>query len=42
MCNLQKRWIRAAKKTTPASDVHEQLKTNGTAIQIAKESTNNK
>ena len=27
--------------TTPASDVHERLKTNGTAIKIAKETTNN-
>ena len=26
--------------TTPASDVHERLKTNGTAIKIAKETTN--
>ena len=33
--------IRAAKKITPASDVHEQLKTNGTAIKIARETTNN-
>ena len=27
---------------TPASDVHEQLKTNGTAIKIAIETTDNK
>ena len=27
--------------TTPASYVHERLKTNGTAIKIAKETTNN-
>ena len=41
MCNLQKRLIRAAFiLTTPASDVHERLKTNGTAIKIAKETTN--
>ena len=26
--------------TSPASDVHERLKTNGTAIKIAKEATN--
>ena len=26
--------------TTPASDVHERLKTNGTAIKIAKETIN--
>ena len=27
--------------STPASDVHERLKTNGTAIKIARETTNN-
>ena len=27
--------------TTPASDVHERLKTNGRAIKIAKETTKN-
>ena len=27
--------------STPASDVHERLKTNGTAIKIAKETTDN-
>ena len=27
--------------STPASDVHERLKTNSTAIKIAKEITNN-
>ena len=26
---------------TPTSDVHERLKTNGTAIKIAKETSNN-
>ena len=26
---------------TPASDVHERLKTNGTAIKIARETTDN-
>ena len=26
--------------TTPANDVHERLKTNGTAIKIAKETIN--
>ena len=37
MCNLQKRLIRVSGiLTTPASDVHERLKTNGTAIKIAK------
>ena len=39
MCNLQKRLIHAA--TTPASDVRERRKPNGTAIKIAKETTNN-
>ena len=39
MCNLQKRLIHAA--TTPASDVRERRKTKGTAIKIAKETTNN-
>ena len=28
--------------TNPASDVHERLKTNGTAIKIARETTNNR
>ena len=42
MCNLQKRLIRAALiLSTPASDVHERLKTNGRAIKIAKETTDN-
>ena len=27
--------------STPASDVHERLKTNGTAIKIAREATKN-
>ena len=27
--------------STPASDVHERLKTDGTAIKIAREATNN-
>ena len=40
MCNLQKRLSRGI-LTTPASDAHERLKTNGTAIKIAKETTNN-
>ena len=39
MSNLQKRLIHAA--TTPASDVRERRKTNGTAIKIANETTNN-
>ena len=34
MCNLQKRLIRVAFLTTPASDGHERLKTNFTAIKI--------
>ena len=37
MCNLEKRLI----LSTHASDVHERLKTNGTAIKIAKETSNN-
>ena len=42
MCNLQKRLIRAAfSLLLHASDIHERLKTNGTAIKIAKETTNN-
>ena len=44
MCNLKKRSIRAAffefRLRTPASDVHVQPKTTGTAIKIAKETTN--
>ena len=39
MCNLIKRLIRATFLSTPASDVHERLKTNGTAIKIARETT---
>ena len=39
MCNLKKRLIRHFEY--PASDVHERLKTNGTAIKIARETTNN-
>ena len=34
MCNLKKRLIRAAFLSTPASDVHERLKTNGKAMKI--------
>ena len=41
MCNLKAFDTRGI-LTTPASDVHERLKTNGTAIKIAKETTNNK
>ena len=40
MCKLQKR-LCARILSTPASDVHERLKTNCTAIKIAKEATNN-
>ena len=36
MCNLQKAFDTCGILTTPASDVHERLKTNGTAIKIAK------
>ena len=41
MYNLQKRLIRAAFLSTPASDVHEREKTNGTVIKIARETTDN-
>ena len=41
MCNPTKRLIRVTVLSTPASDVHERLKTNGTAIKIARETTNN-
>ena len=42
MCNLQKRLIRAAFRVlTPAGDVHERVKANGTAIKITRETTNN-
>ena len=40
MCNLQKRFARRF-ELTPANDVHERLKTNGTAIIIARETTDN-
>ena len=40
MCNLQKRYVRRF-ELTPASDVHERLKTNGKAIIIARETTYN-
>ena len=40
MCNLKKRLIRAHFELTPARDAHERLKTNGTAIKIAREATN--
>ena len=39
MCNLQKCLIRGI-LSTPANDVHERLKTNGTAIKIARQSKN--
>ena len=35
MCNPIKRLIRVIFLSTPASDVHERLKKNGTAIKIA-------
>ena len=41
MCNLKKTFDARYFEITPASDVHERLKTNGTAIQIARETTNN-
>ena len=41
MCNLEKCLMRATVLSTPASDVHKRLKTNGTAIKIAKETSNN-
>ena len=41
MCNPTKRLIGATVLSTPASDVHERLKTNGTAIKTARETTNN-
>ena len=37
----ERRRKRKSHPTTPASDVRERLKTNGTAIKIAKETTNN-
>ena len=40
MCNLKKRLIRGILSTSE-SDVHEQLKTNGTATKTARETTNN-
>ena len=41
MYNLKKRLIRAAFSVLlHASDVHERLKTNGTVIKIARETTN--
>ena len=41
MCNLEKAFDTRCILTTPASDVRERLKTNGAAIKIAKETTNN-
>ena len=41
MCNLQKAFDTRGILTTPASDVRERLRTNGTAIKIATETTNN-
>ena len=41
MCNLQKRLIRAAFWVLLQAMLHELLKTNGTAIKIAREATNN-
>ena len=40
MCNLEKRLISATFEYS-ASDVQERLKTNGTAIKIAKKNSNN-
>ena len=41
MCNLKKAFETCSILSTPASDVHERLKTNGTAIKIARETTTN-
>ena len=38
---LKSVWYARHFELTPASDVHERLKTNGTAIKIARETTNN-
>ena len=41
MCTLNWAFDTRSILSTPESDVHERLKTNGTAIKIAKETTNN-
>ena len=41
MCNLQKRLIRAAFWVFTQAMFTERLKTNGTAIKITRETTNN-
>ena len=41
MCNLYKAFDTRCILSTPASDVHVRLKTTGTAIKIAQETTNN-
>ena len=41
MCILEKAFETCGILSTPASDVHERLKTNGTAIKIARETTTN-
>ena len=41
MCNLQKRLIRAAFRVLLQAMLTERLKTNGTAIKITSETTNN-
>ena len=41
MCILEKAFETCGIFSTPASDVHERLKTNGTAIKIARETTTN-
>ena len=41
MCNLQKRFIRAAFRVLLQAMFTERLKTNGTAIKITAETTNN-
>ena len=41
MCHLQKRLIRAAFCVLPQAMFTKRLKTNGTAIKMTKETTNN-
>ena len=41
MCNLKKVFDTRDILSTPARDIHERLKTNGTAIRIERETTNN-
>ena len=41
MCNLRRAFDTQGILSTPASDVHERMKTNGTVIKITRETTNN-